>query len=360
MWTDRRFAGEDKLYISPPRDIHMRVPDIVMKSAVFLGRDTEMGRRYVGTGFLVLFHRPQRAPILFLVTAAHVAEELDGFDFYMRANRKDGVVAEPIQTTEHTLWWFHPTERESVDVAAMLLPFRTIMELDINPIPVPMFINESTIKEKNIGVGDEVFIAGLFTNAQGTSKHIPIVRIGNVAMMPGEKIFFPTEGKADQWLYANLLESRSTGGLSGSPVFVRETVRYETFNRGGKMRPAMAAEESGEPTEISALGRFHFFGSMIGHWRTSVPGELTSNQLEAVNMGIAPMVPAHKILEVLTQPGLVNMMNKIDDEAKKRRAKEDGDAVLDSTSNPEHHPLTEDEFVSILTKVTRKITPEKK
>ena len=43
-------------------------------------------------------------------------------------------------------------------------------------------------------------------------------------MMPNEKIPFHTKEHPDQWLYADLLESRSIGGLSGSPVFIRRDV----------------------------------------------------------------------------------------------------------------------------------------
>lgn len=359
MWVDKRFAGIEKLYFSEPKDAHVRVPDIILKSAVFLGLDAESGKRYLGTGYFVIYSTPQGA-FMFLLTAAHVAEELEGFDFYIRANHRRRGVVELIQKCDTALWWYHPTERECVDVAAMLLATTDVLELDVNPIPVQMFANESTIKSKNLGVGDEVFMAGLFINAKGTSRHIPIIRIGNVAMMPEEKIFFPTKENPDQWLYANLLESRSTGGLSGSPVFIRETVRLETFSRGGAMRRATAREETGEPSEMAGLGQFHFFGSIVGHWQIGVPSDLTVRQLEAVNMGVAPMVPAHKILEVLRQPELKEMMGKFDRLAKERRQEEDGVAVQDSASNPKDHPLTKEEFESTLKKVTRKITPDKK
>ena len=46
--------------------------------------------------------------------------------------------------------------------------------------------------------------------------NLPIVRLGAIAAMPGEYI------KTD-WgcLRAYLIEARSIGGLSGSPVFIR-------------------------------------------------------------------------------------------------------------------------------------------
>src|SRR5208337_1929359 len=196
----------------------------ILKTAVFLGLDSPTGIQYGGTGYIVsveygpCYNFTERVgdvtstshyPIMFLVTAAHVAEKLDGFDFYIRSNKKkDGSLAE-IKQDCSTRWWYHPTERDAVDVALMVLPVKEVLALDIVPIPVRMFVGEEMIRNRNLGIGDEVFVAGLFTNAKGTSKNIPIIRIGNVAMMPGEKILFPTQERRERMIYADLLESRS-------------------------------------------------------------------------------------------------------------------------------------------------------
>jgi hypothetical protein len=50
-----------------------------------------------------------------------------------------------------------------------------------------MFVTESVIHERRIGPGDLVFMVGLFTRMTGKRKNFPIVRIGNMAMMPSEK-----------------------------------------------------------------------------------------------------------------------------------------------------------------------------
>ena len=166
MWRDRRFAGSERLWVSPPKDAFVRVPDQVLKTAVFLGLDGPTGREYGGTGYIVavdyspeyLFTAPMepsisavRYPFRFLVTAAHVAEKLEGTDFYIRANGLDGSLIEPRQDCDNAKWWYHPTERNCVDVAAMLLPVETVMGLDIESIPVAMFVGDHTIKESNLG-----------------------------------------------------------------------------------------------------------------------------------------------------------------------------------------------------------------
>jgi len=355
----------------------MRVPDQVLKTAVFLGKDTSTGREYGGTGYIVSVDYgrgwvteertgsitlTERLPFMFLVTAAHVAEKLEeAIDFYIRANKQDGTLAEPKQNYEDYKWWYHPTERSSVDAAVMMLPFDTAKSLDIVPIPVTMFVGEETVKSKNLGIGDEVFIAGLFKKAQGIAKNVPIVRIGNVAMMPTEKIPFPTDERPNQLLHAYLVESRSIGGLSGSPVFIRETIEFNT----GKLNfpPGFAINAVDSPTPeipgveaivIRGLGRFHFFGSMIGRWTVDVG--FNDTQVEAVNYGICPMVPAYKILEILRQPELIETMNNVSNELRNQKTKRDGKAVMDTGFTDK--PFTKEEFEAALKKASRKKSGE--
>jgi hypothetical protein len=390
MWTDHRFAGSDQLYLCPPKDAFVRVPDLVLKSSVFLGLDSPKGIEFGATGYVVwtgygLRHPAQpfaktkeematthRYPFFFLVTAAHVAEKLEGLDFYVRCNKRDGSLAEAKQTCENALWWYHATEREAVDAAAMLLPLESILELDIAPIPVTMFVGEEAMQTGNLGIGDEVFVAGLFRNAKGVSRNIPIIRIGNVAMMPREKILFPKQGQPDRLIYADLLESRSIGGLSGSPVFIRETVNIQTgprFKRGFSLvgvNSPTAEIEGIVDVQLAGVGRFHFFGSMIGHWQVDV--ELSNTKKEAVNLGIAPMVPANKILEVLSQPGLLEIMNTISLSREEQQKQQEGMPTLDSefesgqkrptqtTAEGLKIPVpTSDEFYDLLRKASRKV-----
>lgn len=387
MWADHRFAGSNQLWVSPPKDAFVRVPDQVLKTAVFLGVDGPRGREYGGTGYIVsvdygpgqVLHERldgittvSRYPFRFLVTAAHVAEELEGaVDFYIRANLRDGSLAELKQQRENARWWYHPTEREAVDCAAMLLPLETANSLDIASVPVTMFVSDEIVKSANLGVGDEVFIAGLFTKAQGIDRNIPIVRIGNVAMMPNEKIPFPTRDKPNQSLYADLLESRSIGGLSGSPVFIRETLRLRVHaDADGNVMSGLRYAINGVDInasvwdgEMQGLGRFHFFGSVVGHW--GVAG-LSSTQREAVNMGIAPMVPAQRILEVIGQQEVLDTMSDIHYELRRKQEEKDGAPVMDSAFQPKQKteqdfeiPIpSRDEFFGVLKKASRKIKPE--
>src|SRR5436309_3387462 len=91
-----------------------------------------------------------------------------------------------------------------------------------------MFLTDKKIDDCFIGPGDEVFMTGLFTRLEGRSRNIPIVRMGKVAMMPGEEML--PDAKISGWrggIEAYLVEARSAGGMSGSPAFVRQTISHE-------------------------------------------------------------------------------------------------------------------------------------
>lgn len=176
-------------------------------------------------------------------------------------------------------------------------------------------------------------------------------------MMPTEKIPF-----RDRQIYAHLVECRSYGGLSGSPVFVRQTVRMPlTPDRFKPLWPPTLGPSGMDQSvmaELRGVGRFYFFGSMVGHWELRVGFTLTRS--EAFNMGISPVVPASKILEIISQQELVQVMHKINNEVLTKRDQEEGMAVLDSAKREKNDaPFTKDDFENALRQVTRKVPPDK-
>jgi hypothetical protein len=292
----------------------MRVPDQVRNTVLFVRRESDVA--YRGTAFIVTVPGANDNDFAFTVTARHVAEKLQGNNYLVRANKKDGTPV-VMYGKPTDLWWYHPTEREHVDAAVTLFSpaYTNLAQLDVERIPIGMFADENVIKEHNIGVGDEVFITGLFTEVQETTKNIPIVRTGTVAMIPGEKIPF-----GDSLIEAYLVESRSIGGLSGSPVFVRETLKTLVYTASGRILDSASQPlEPNQIIEMQGTGRFYFFGSMIGHW--DLPKGFTTTQAEAVNMGISPVVPAHKIKEIIMQPELTTMMKVVDAEMRANNQK---------------------------------------
>jgi len=237
---------------------------------------------------------------VYLVTAKHVIEKLrpraiDG-RVYVRVNlRDDGaqLVPSPI---EH--WFFHPDDA-SLDVA--VLPWAPPAERVVFlTIPSRMTVTNEIIEKEAIGPGDEVFITGLFVSHYGEQRNLPIIRIGNIALMPEEPVQTREFGLID----AYLIECRSIGGLSGSPVFVH-LAEFRLVDKEVQMK----------------AGGFYWLGLVHGHWDLKVPdidtlfGDLFSTQ--QVNMGIAIVVPALKVMEVIDQAEIVEHRRKVEEETRK-------------------------------------------
>jgi hypothetical protein len=215
---------------------------------------------------------------------------------------------------------------------------------DIISVAVGQLATEQLLEKMDVGIGDEVYSTGLFTPAPGTARNVPIVRQGNIAMMPGEQI--QTElGFADVYL----VEARSLGGVSGAPVFVRPTIDFKTTDSKGKPRAAFAA----------GLG-FMLLGLMHGHWdiRESDMNKafFDHDRKRGVNMGIAIVVPASKILETIYQEELVAIRREGERLATRRMVPGTDSAKPKS----EESTFTKDAFESALKKASRKIDTTKK
>ncbi len=254
---------------------------------------------------------------IYLVTAKHVAAQVQGREFVVRMNSKDQEQAIWVRGRCTDRFYFHPTD-PSVDAA--VIPYAPSREkFDYEAIPTTMFLTDEIVRSGSVGPGDEVFLTGLFVHFFGSKKNVPIVRHGNVAMLPTEKVSTKI-GETD----AYLIEARSIGGLSGSPAFVRKTVNIKT-------------SEEGEGEIISApSGRgIYLMGLMHGHW--DIPSE-EKNDMRAtdeegkVNMGIAIVVPATKILEVINQEELMQSRRESAAEWKKKQPKPTTDSALPATA----------------------------
>lgn len=160
-------------------------------------------------------------------------------------------------------------------------------EADHLVIPFSMCASDKTFDEHEVALGDEIFISGLFRHHFGKSRNIPIVRTGNLAALSEERIKTRGLGEID----AFLVEARSIGGLSGSPVFLNLGV---TRQIGGQVKFT---------TGNGPI--FFLLGLIYGHF-DSPGGEVDAAEIEAdastnekVNAGIAIVVPIEKVREVI-------------------------------------------------------------
>jgi hypothetical protein len=268
----------------------LRVPDLVLKSIGFvaevLGPDlSAQSLDPIATAFLVSIPSKVRGGRFhYAVTARHVFEETPNTEKVIIVNKKGGGV-KALPTLGR--WYCH--EDKSVDV--LVAPVHYDSSVDVTAFDMEFCFDESSNAE-NIGPGDEVFFPGLFTAAPGIDRILPMVRHGNIAMLPTQQIQ-TKNGFADIYL----IEARSIGGLSGSPVFARETV----------VLPAERHDK--RQVMIHGGGIFKLLGLIKGHWDVD---ESRMNQAyfahdskRGVNMGIAQVVPVKKIIETINCPDLV-------------------------------------------------------
>jgi hypothetical protein len=318
-------------YLCPPKEINMRVPDRIANCVGFISHDIPENIRYGGTAFLVGVKGAHGNAYLHLVTAQHVADKVDPGSFIVGMNSRDG--GKILVRSGDVKWWYHPTEKSLVDAAVTIFATEKIEDYALEWIPESIFATDERIEKYNIGIGDELTVVGLFTRFSGKTRHFPIIRTGNIAMMPTDRIPLASFGESEVYL----AEGRSIGGLSGSPVFVRNTISLPPKK-----------DQDGDTVQLFGLGAFHFLGLMHGHWDVPV-GFNNTEQPEAVNMGISAIVPAKKILEIIHHPELVAMRKEYDEKIAEENA-----PVADSELGERPAPFTKDDFEAALKKVTRR------
>ena len=191
-----------------------RIPERFLDCAIFLyssRKDAEDGARYGGSGFMVGIQSRAYSDRwhLYAVTNRHV---IKGGAVVIRLSRLDGTeVQENIIDTKEDSWIFLREE----DIA--VLPIREAKETHwTNFVRRDDFLDSGAIARHEIGPGDDVFSVGRLTGHEGKQRNTPVVRFGNIAMMPAEPIR-QENGHAQE---SFLVESRSFTGYSGSPVFV--------------------------------------------------------------------------------------------------------------------------------------------
>ena len=191
----------------------MRVENRVLKNVAFVGIETNGSFTPLGTGFLVRVCINDDIGSNYLVTADHVVEMIRGDTVFVRVNRPTGAgngcvtISIPKARLRR-----HPEPKN--DVAILPFPFDGSVT-DHVLLPMDRAHLESSREVWSPGIGDEAAGIGLYTSHYGEIRNRPVVRIGNIAAMPEEPV------RTDHgYVNAYLVEIRSIGGLSGSPVYL--------------------------------------------------------------------------------------------------------------------------------------------
>jgi hypothetical protein len=155
-------------------------------------------------------------------------------------------------------------------------------------------------------------MVGRFINHEGKQRNLPSVRFGHISQMPNEKIRQDFRS-FDQESF--LIECRSIGGYSGSPVFVYISEFEE--------RPT-DWELKGFPPEVitrNAVGmRPHLLGiewGILSKWEPVCDAKgnpVNSRSPQGLqvdtNSGMMAVVPVWKLMEMLDMPVFVERRRK--------------------------------------------------
>ena len=204
---------------------------------------------------------------------------------FLRVNLKNGTYDH--LETDVKDWIYH----QDINTDIVILPLGLYPPNGIDHIlfPESMFVDENYINSNEVEPGDEVFIVGLFRHHHGSRKNLPIIRIGNIAAMAEEKI-----QTKEHLMDGYLIEARSIGGLSGSPVFT---------NLGLQRAFSPSAKPTGNPVSLLGLiyGHFDSFAFRID--------EVVEDDDEriSINTGIAIVTPITKLTELFRQPEIANL-----------------------------------------------------
>jgi hypothetical protein len=281
----------------------MRVPDELRKCVAFVGfRMADGSERLAGTSFFL--GRPIEGSDQFFgyfVTARHVIDGIRDRGLAEALIRLNTTTGRSVWgTTKISEWHAHPDP--AVDVAV----FRSGVPEGTDHLAYPTTSAGTTevLQREEIDIGSEAVVLGLFAHHFGTDRNIPILRTGNIAAMREERV-----ATRSGLMEAYLVEVRSIGGLSGSPVFARTPPMRVTAD--GKLLFNRKPDSA-----------FLLLGLVHGHYDTSaakvdISADDIANASERINVGIAIVVPVERILETLAQPAILMVENQIEDDIRR-------------------------------------------
>ncbi len=171
----------------------MVIGDQYRKCVVFLFADVpdpdnrELKRTPAATAFLAGVPAPGPPPVgsegvffRYLVTARHVVALSRKYgSLFVRIHRADDSAV--FMELPPDAWHEHPSEEVAVSLLRTSAPLNHVL------IATDQFALDAKVGEYRIATGDEVFFVGLFSEHPGTDRNQPILRFGNISLMPDER-----------------------------------------------------------------------------------------------------------------------------------------------------------------------------
>jgi hypothetical protein len=277
----------------------MRVPDDLRDCVCFITTWRAGSQTGIGTGFFVGMEiGVQDRYLYYLVTAKHCLFDDAGCpdEVVVLVNTSDGQIAELRSAASQ--WVEHPTS----DVAILpCVPDTSRYKYRV--YPCSRSATKDFVALKEVGPGDEVFVPGLLVHHPGRSRIMPIVRLGSIAAMPEDPVRLSIgryPGAQEVHEVVVLLEVRSIGGLSGSPVYLHLPF-WRELPEAGKVLTSSGPATSSSGGENWLLGVMHGFYPVGENDPDNVSG---GN--ENLNTGIAVVIPVDRVMELINDPLQIN------------------------------------------------------
>jgi hypothetical protein len=285
-----------------------RIPDSILECSIYLYRTVDEARTGIkagGSGFLVAVPSVVHNFLyIYAVTNYHII--LGENATVIRLNTVDNELA--IHETHVGEWKEHP---KGDDIAVCFVSTLYNPKNKYKTVPISLFITQEIIDKHNIGVGDDAFLVGRFHRHDGTQRNLPSIRFGNIAMMPNERIVLPSGFPQESFL----VEMRSIGGYSGSPVFIQI--------------PPFSIRHNNSPLNSASFGPW-LLGVDWGHLdiyevvrnKSGIPlSDIVRSNPDRPdsdvwrvksNSGMTGVVPAWKLQELLYLPELISIRHAYD------------------------------------------------
>lgn len=260
------------------------------------------GAKAGGTGFFagVPLQKNSHLNQLYAVTNRHVISK-SGPDVVLRINKANGRL--DFLPTKNADWIFHPDDQDVAVHPIVLSP-----DYQYNFVSTKIFfLTKQIAKDRGIGPGDDVFMVGRFVEQDGKQGNLPTARFGNIGRMNAEAIKNDTGVEQDSFL----VEMRSISGYSGSPVFVyiNPTLARPPHFLTPHMHPYNQTQHGPWLLGIDWSHLPSFRRVLDDDKRT----EVQPPQWVEINSGMAGVIPAWRIQEILDLPEFVIQRKELDE-----------------------------------------------
>jgi hypothetical protein len=330
--------GRGIVRVLPRRDANLpdegekmpRIPDGFLDCVVYLylsEDEANDGSGIGGSGFLagvISSDVPTPFWFLYVVTAKHVVME---GSLFVRMTTQEG--EKHIYETADNDWICHP---DGDDVAVCLVSLDP-KKFRFSFIPINDFLRPEQIPISDIGIGDEAFIVGRFINHEGKQRNTPTARTGIISQMPIEPIHIRG---IDQECF--LVEARSFGGFSGSPVFWRVL----PFS-GTRKIPNWKHGQIGPPLLGIEVGYVLDWAEVCDSAGRPIMYRGAPAQQVQINTGMMIVVPAWRLVKFLAEGVPMTNRREIERQIREQEKKSPREIVGLTSSKPRNASVSDDD-----------------